>query len=81
MQLCQCHLKLQMARRSSPFCLGYFLRQFFLIMLQRMQTFSILNWMIMVSLTSSQISPFHNTPPPIAMANILQVVDVKMERF
>jgi hypothetical protein len=45
-----------------------------------MQAFSILNWMIMVGLTNSQISPFHNTPP-ITMANVLQVVNVKMERF
>jgi hypothetical protein len=49
-------------------------------MLQRMKAFSILNWMIMVGLPNSQLPPFCDTPP-IAMANLLQAVDVKMERF
>jgi hypothetical protein len=47
-----------------------FLRQKISITLQRMQVSYILNRAIVVSLTTSQLPPFQNTPP-ISMANLL----------
>jgi hypothetical protein len=43
------------------------------IMLQRMQTSSILSQVIVVSLTTSQLPPLQDAPP-IAMIDLLQVV-------
>ncbi len=45
-----------------------FFINFFQIMLQRIPTFSILNWMVMVGLANSQLPLFHDTPL-VAMAN------------
>jgi len=50
-----------------------FLHQKVLITLQRMQTSSILNRAIAISLTTSRLPPFYDIPP-ITMADLLQVV-------
>jgi hypothetical protein len=50
-----------------------FLHQKVLITLQRMQTSSILNRAIAISLTTSQLPPFYDIPP-ITMADLLQAV-------
>jgi len=50
-----------------------FLRQKFLITLQRMQSPSILNRAIIIGLITSQLPPLQNTPP-ITMIDLLQVV-------
>ncbi len=51
-----------------------FLHQKVSITLQRMQTSSILNWVIVVGLAIPQLPPLQNTPP-ITMAGLLQAVD------
>jgi hypothetical protein len=49
-------------------------------MLQKMQTFSILSWVVRIGLITSQLPPLQNTPP-IAMVNLLQVVGCWDEEF
>jgi hypothetical protein len=63
-------------RTKSPhiFTLVTFLYQIFLIILQKMQVFSILNRAIVIGLTTSQLPHLQNTPP-ITMVNLLQTID------
>jgi hypothetical protein len=44
-----------------------------LITLQKMQTSSILSWVVVVGLATSWLSPLQDTPP-ITTVNLLQVV-------
>ncbi len=55
------------------FVLVTFLHQRISIMLQRMQTSSILSWAITIGLAISQLPPLGGTPP-ITMVDLLQVV-------
>ncbi len=45
------------------------------ITLQRMQTSSILSWVVAIGLTTSRFPPLQNTPP-ITTSNLLQAVDI-----
>jgi hypothetical protein len=56
------------------FVLITFFHQKISITLQRMQTSSILSWVIVISLAIFWVSPFQDTPP-ITMANLLQAID------
>jgi hypothetical protein len=55
------------------FTLVMFLRKKISITLQRMQASSILSWVVVIGLASSQFPPLQDTPP-ITMTDILQAV-------
>jgi len=52
-----------------------FFHQIFLITLQKMQTSSILSWVVAIGLAIYRLSPLQDTPP-ITTVNLLQVVGI-----
>jgi hypothetical protein len=66
-------LELQKIKGPSSFCFNFFFHKFFSIILQRMETSSILSRVITVSLVTSWLSPIQNAPP-ITTADLLQAI-------
>jgi hypothetical protein len=72
--LCQCHLGLEKAKRSSSFCFDNFFSSKKFNHIARLQAFSILSWAIDVNLFTSQLPPLEETPPIITI-DLLQMID------
>ncbi len=67
-------LEKEKAKGPSLFVLVTFLHQKISITLQRMQSSSILNWVVAIGLVISQLPPFQDAPP-ITIGDLLQIVD------
>jgi hypothetical protein len=79
-QLNQYYFHPTRARRPTPFYLDFFCHQKILFMLQKIQASYILNSVVIIGLTTSQLPPLQATPPSPWLIYYKQLV-IEMETF